>query len=81
MKAIVVTELGRKAKEYEVEQLGQFFKINGSLKDCSKERSQGKLCHRAELDNMPILVGYAGPMWDGDKIRYEDWETYDVMSM
>ena len=81
MKAIVVTNLGRTVKEYEVEQLGSFYHINGKLKDCSKERSKGLLCHRAELDNMPKLVGFAGPMWDGNKIRYEDWETYDVMSM
>lgn len=80
MKAIVVTELGRKRRIFEVEQLPTFYKVIGTTKDYSKERSQGALCHRAELDNQFILQGFHGPMWDGDKIRYEDWATYDALS-
>lgn len=35
---------------------------------------------RSELQNRPKFKNLAGPMWDGDGIRYEDWTTYDVLS-
>lgn len=41
----------------------------GRSHDWSKERSQGGLVPRAELDNKPTFQGYLGPMWDG--LRYE----------
>lgn len=28
--------------------------------------------HRAELQGQPIISGLCGPMWDGDRVRYED---------
>lgn len=36
---------------------------------------------REELRGQPIINGYLGPMWDGDKIRYETQEVYDLLSM
>lgn len=37
--------------------------------------------NRAELQGAPVFDGVYGPMWDGDRgIRYEDAETYRVMS-
>ena len=36
---------------------------------------------RAELCGQPIMNGYLGPMLDGDKIRYETQEVYDLLSM
>ena len=30
--------------------------------------------HRAELQRQPIIEGFNGPMWDGDAVRYEEWE-------
>lgn len=35
---------------------------------------------RIELEDQPIFKGVAGPMWDGDAIRYEDWKTYERLS-
>ncbi len=35
---------------------------------------------RKELWNRPIIDGYVGPMWDGDKLRYETQEVYNMMS-
>ena len=54
---------------------------NGELsEDCSELRAKGILCHRAELDNQPMVDGYLSPMWDGDKLRYETFAVYDMLS-
>lgn len=54
---------------------------NGRLsEDLSEARARGALVHRAELDNQPKVDGYCGPMWDGDCLRYETWEVYDMLS-
>lgn len=37
--------------------------------------------HREELQDQPKFKGLAGPMWDGDAIRYEDWKTYERLSV
>ncbi len=37
---------------------------------------------RAELQGQPIFRNLAGPMWDGDGgIRYEDWASYNALSI
>ncbi len=36
---------------------------------------------REELIGQPKFKGLAGPMWDGDKIRYEDWASNDALSI
>ncbi len=36
--------------------------------------------HRAELQGAPKFRGLAGPMWDGDAIRYEDPTTHTTLS-
>jgi hypothetical protein len=48
--------------------------------DWSKERAMGACVSRKELDNQPLVDGYLGPMWDGDKLRYETQEVYDMLS-
>lgn len=54
---------------------------NGELtEDLSEIRARGGCVHRAELDNQPMVDGYLSPMWDGDGIRYETWEVYDMLS-
>lgn len=54
---------------------------NGELtEDLSELRARGVCVHRAELDNQPMVDGYLSPMWDGDGIRYETQEVYDMMS-
>ena len=34
---------------------------------------------RAELQGQPKFVGLAGPMWDGNAIRYEDQAAYQEL--
>ena len=41
-------------------------------------RKNGGCTHRAELDDVPEVNGYTF-MWDGNCIRYETWEVYDMM--
>lgn len=54
---------------------------NGNFnKDMSVYRKQGACCQRAELYNQPLVEGYLSPMWDGDKLRYETYEVYDMLS-
>ena len=54
---------------------------NGKLtEDLSEVRARGGLVHREELDNQPMVDGYLSPMWDGDGIRYETYEVYDMLS-
>lgn len=40
----------------------------------------GRFPHE-ELMGQAIITGYVGPMWDGDKIRYETQEVYNLLSM
>ena len=54
---------------------------NGKLtENLSEVRARGGLVHREELDNQPMVDGYLSPMWDGDGIRYETYEVYDMLS-
>lgn len=39
--------------------------IVGHNKDKKKQRAAGMLVYREELDNQPMLKGYAGPMYNG----------------
>lgn len=49
--------------------------------DYSAHRANGAIgVPRAELDNQPKVGGYLGPMWDGDGLRYETQEVYDMLS-
>lgn len=36
---------------------------------------------RVELQGQPKFRGLAGPMWDGDAIRYEDAPANDALSV
>ncbi len=35
---------------------------------------------RAELQGQPVFKGLLGPMWDGDKVRYETQAVYNTLS-
>lgn len=37
---------------------------------------------RDELRGQPEIEGLCGPMWGGEEhpLRYEDWESYDLLS-
>lgn len=52
----------------------------GSTPDWSEWREKGAMVPRKELDNQPKLPGYAGPMWDGDSLRYETHELNNILS-
>lgn len=56
---------------------------HGHTSNLSKERSEGKLVHRAELDDQPTVKNYIGPMYngyykDGILLRYETKEVYNT---
>lgn len=56
---------------------------HGRTKNLSKERSEGKLVHRAELDDQPTVKNYISPMYngyykDGILLRYETKEVYNT---
>ena len=36
--------------------------------------------HRQELQEQPIFDGLAGPLWDGDRVRYETWDVFERLS-
>jgi hypothetical protein len=48
--------------------------------DPNTMRDDGTMVQRIELHNQPKFKGLCGPMWDGDKIRYETWEVYEALS-
>ena len=56
------------------------YKMTGYTEDLTELRNQGRLVHRAELDNQPMFEHWCGPMWDGGELRYETWEVYDMLS-
>lgn len=45
------------------------------------ERIHNSKRTREELNGWPVFSSFAGPMWDGDAIRYEDVETYRTLSI
>ena len=65
------------------------FPVTGYTEDLTEIRNRGGVCHRAELDNKPIVSGYLSPMYNGCRvedftdvicIRYETQEVYDMLS-
>jgi len=46
--------------------------------DWSEDRKMGGCVPREELDLVPEVKGYTF-MWDGNHIRYETWEVYNMM--
>ena len=78
MKAIFVGGLmNRKIIDTEEAISNGLVKLTGYTKDWTLERERGLVSYRAELDNQPKFEGYLGPMWDGDKLRYETLEVYN----
>lgn len=54
--------------------------VSGYTDNRSGECNMGVLVYREELDNLPKFEGFLGPMWDGDRVRYETQEVYDALS-
>lgn len=66
-------------KEFENEKQVPF-EVEKYTIDWTTERELGMCVPRAELDNQPMYKGWLGPMWDGDRLRYETQEVYDLLS-
>ena len=82
MKAVFVGgKLNKTVMEVEEVLELQLLECRGYSKDHTKEREQGLCVPRKELDNQPLFEGYLGPMWDGDMLRYETQEVYNMLSM
>lgn len=71
---------GRMESEiYALKDLAEHFEVTGMTADLSEERKH-RLVRRAELDNRPVLKGFAGPIWDGGRLRYEDEACNRILS-
>lgn len=70
-------------KVLSAEQINKISKLK--TQNFEKERAQGILVHRKELDDQPIIENYLGPMFDRIDygkvyLRYETQEIYDMLS-
>lgn len=61
---------------YTAQEIVDNFDINGYVKP-----SPNPIYTDSQLIGYPKIRGYLGPMWDGDKIRYESQDAYDFFSM
>ena len=60
---------------YTAQEIVDNFDINGY-----EEQSQNPRYADSPIVGYPKIRGYVGPMWDGDKIRYESQDAYDFFS-
>lgn len=70
---------GLKCEADELELLTQW--TGGYSNSYEFETAHNFPCPRPELWNRPKINGYLGPMWDGDKLRYETQEVYNALSV
>ena len=61
---------------YTAQEIVDNFDINGYVKP-----SPNPIYTDSQLIGYPKIKGYLGPMWDGEKIRYESQDAYDFFSM
>lgn len=67
---------GDKQGRYVAQDIIDNFDINGYV-----EPSQNPIYTDSQLIGYPKIKGYIGPMWDGEKIRYESQDAYDFFSI
>ena len=60
---------------YTAQEIVDNFKIDGYAKP-----SINPIYTDSKVIGYPKIRGYIGPMWDGDKIRYESQDAYDFFS-
>jgi hypothetical protein len=61
--------------------LGQWCAVRDIVQTGTLQRnSRLVIGPRDELIGQPKFAGFAGPMWDGDAIRYEDRQSNDALS-
>lgn len=61
--------------EYTAGELGKYFELGDT-----NMPSRNPIYNDGKTIGYPSIKGYIGPMWDGDKIRYESQEAYDFYS-
>lgn len=66
---------GDKQGHYVAQDIIDNFDISGYV-----EPSQNPIYTDSPIVGYPKIKGYVGPMWDGDKIRYESQDAYDFYS-
>ena len=66
---------GDKQGRYKVSDLADNFEIRGYV-----EPSENPIYNDSPLIGLPRLKGLVGPMWDGNKVRYETQEANDFFS-
>lgn len=66
---------GDKQGRYIVQDLFDNFEITGHVEPFTNSAYKD-----SKIVGYPRIAGYLGPMWDGDKLRYETQEAYDFFS-
>lgn len=61
--------------KYTAQEIVDNFRTSGTVKPSENGRYAD-----SKLIGYPKLYGYLGPMWDGDRIRYESQDAYDFYS-
>lgn len=72
----VVLVGGRQQGEYTAQEIVDNFEVTGY-----KEPSTNATYANSKIIGYPKIKGYLGPMWDGDRIRYETQEVYNGLSI
>lgn len=67
---------GEKEGEYTMQDIINNFEITSYVEPYENSRYK-----ESKIVGYPRIYGYLGPMWDGDKIRYESQEVYDMYSI
>lgn len=62
-------------ENFKAEDLEQYFEVTGFV-----EPSPNPIYADQRMIGYPKLKGFIGPMWDGNKLRYETQKVYDMLS-
>jgi hypothetical protein len=67
---------GKLNGEYTINDVINNFEVTGYV-----ERYRNSAYKNSKIVGYPMIKGYHGPMWDGDRIRYESPEVYHSLSI
>lgn len=67
---------GKLNGEYTINDVINNFEVTGYV-----ERYRNSAYKNSKIVGYPRIKGYHGPMWDGDRIRYESPEVYHSLSI
>lgn len=74
MPVVIVSDYG--TNRLKAGEIAQNFEITGYC-----EPGENPLYTNSKCIGYPKIKDFCGPMWDGDKIRYESWNVYRQMSI